>query len=303
MLLDLIRGNELSSIVLVKDNVDCIDASNVHILYNFLLNQSQRFAKVILLCYEDSPESYTHALPENIKSRIVCLDGTKHPHTWLDFHDFDQTGVDGNIKKLLEDNLPQGNGNIGIVIDSLSFHLLLRPPSFTCQFLRKLSTSQIKGYDIKQLVCGIHGDIFDENSLRLVEHTASSVLILSPSQTPSHTSICSSIHHRTSGKVLRMNEYFNVDENNIVQDLREVKSTAGTTEPGEKSIDPASNLTFNLTLKESEKEARSQLVLPYTYDKNKQDAALNQPGGGKIFYEADDVDDLDEEDPDDDLHI
>ena len=28
--------------------------------------------------------------------------------------------------------------------------------------------------------------------------------------------------------------------------------------------DPAANLTFNLTLTESEKEARSRIVLPYT---------------------------------------
>ena len=34
-------------------------------------------------------------------------------------------------------------------------------------------------------------------------------------------------------------------------------------------MDPTSNLTFNLTLSDKEKEARSQVKLPYTYDKDR----------------------------------
>lgn len=37
----------------------------------------------------------------------------------------------------------------------------------------------------------------------------------------------------------------------------------------ELQVDPAANLTFNLTLTDKEKEARSQVVLPYTYDKQR----------------------------------
>ena len=33
--------------------------------------------------------------------------------------------------------------------------------------------------------------------------------------------------------------------------------------------DPTANLTFNLSLTDKEKEARSQVKLPYTYDKNR----------------------------------
>lgn len=32
-------------------------------------------------------------------------------------------------------------------------------------------------------------------------------------------------------------------------------------------LDPTANLTFNLSLSDKEKEARSQVILPYTYNK------------------------------------
>jgi elongator complex protein 5 len=63
--------------------------------------------------------------------------------------------------------------------------------------------------------------------------------------------------------------------------------------------DPTANLTFNLNLSDSEKKAREQVVLPFM--QKGRDA--KKSGQGKIFYEAEDEDDFDEEDPDDDLNI
>ena len=63
-------------------------------------------------------------------------------------------------------------------------------------------------------------------------------------------------------------------------------------------MDPTSNLSFNLKLSQEEQVARANLTLPYTFhEKSKDDDK------GKIFYQPDDVDDFDEEDPDDDLDI
>ena len=61
------------------------------------------------------------------------------------------------------------------------------------------------------------------------------------------------------------------------------------------SFDPTANLTFNLNLSDREKQAREKVVLPF--------AKKSAAGQGRIFYEAEDEDDLDEEDPDDDLNI
>ncbi|XP_077021855.1 elongator complex protein 5 isoform X2 [Tamandua tetradactyla] len=71
-------------------------------------------------------------------------------------------------------------------------------------------------------------------------------------------------------------------------------------------VDPTTHLTFNLRLSKKEKEARDSLTLPFQFSSEKQQALLcSRPNQatGHIFYEPDAYDDLDQEDPDDDLDI
>ncbi|XP_057356941.1 elongator complex protein 5 isoform X4 [Manis pentadactyla] len=71
-------------------------------------------------------------------------------------------------------------------------------------------------------------------------------------------------------------------------------------------VDPMTHLTFNLHLSKKEREAKDSLILPFQFSSEKQQALL-YPGPGQatshIFYEPDACDDLDQEDPDDDLDI
>ena len=63
-------------------------------------------------------------------------------------------------------------------------------------------------------------------------------------------------------------------------------------------------MPFNLKLTEQEKLARSQVKLPYTFHEQSSSKAPIMAGGeAKIFYQPDDADDFDEDDPDDDLDI
>lgn len=62
-------------------------------------------------------------------------------------------------------------------------------------------------------------------------------------------------------------------------------------------------MTFNLSLTNQQKEARSNLQLPYLLDEGIKKTQLGLGKQSQIFYEADEADDLDEEDPDDDLNI
>ncbi|XP_058831415.1 elongator complex protein 5 isoform X2 [Topomyia yanbarensis] len=63
------------------------------------------------------------------------------------------------------------------------------------------------------------------------------------------------------------------------------------------SIDPASLGTFKIgDLKKEEQEAKDSLTLPFEFYKTTSE-------GGKVLYHPDAADDLDEEDPDDDLLI
>lgn len=69
-------------------------------------------------------------------------------------------------------------------------------------------------------------------------------------------------------------------------------------------VDPAANLTFDLHLSAQEKEARSQVVLPYTsVQEDGLVAVSSHKGSGKIFYEPDEEDCFGDSDPDDDLDL
>lgn len=61
---------------------------------------------------------------------------------------------------------------------------------------------------------------------------------------------------------------------------------------------PENLTTFRISLDDKEKESRDKLVLPYLPQNT-----ATASGDSKIFYEFDNVDDWDEEDPDDDLEI
>lgn len=65
--------------------------------------------------------------------------------------------------------------------------------------------------------------------------------------------------------------------------------------------DPRDNLTFNLRLTDEERAVRAQTALPYAKTQEEKQRFLQ--GTGAIYYEPDDVDDFDDEDPDDDLDI
>ncbi|XP_012581941.1 PREDICTED: elongator complex protein 5 isoform X2 [Condylura cristata] len=71
-------------------------------------------------------------------------------------------------------------------------------------------------------------------------------------------------------------------------------------------VDPTTHLTFNLHLSKEEKEAKDNLTLPFQFSSEKQQTLL-QPTPGRaishIYYEPDAYDDLDQEDPDDDLDV
>ncbi|ELK31779.1 Dermal papilla-derived protein 6, partial [Myotis davidii] len=77
-------------------------------------------------------------------------------------------------------------------------------------------------------------------------------------------------------------------------------------DPRTHPVDPTTHLTFNLHLSKKEKEAKDSLTLPFQFSSEKQQALLCRGLGqatSHIFYEPDAYDDLDQEDPDDDLDI
>ncbi|KAJ2608106.1 hypothetical protein H4S08_004573 [Coemansia sp. RSA 1365] len=73
---------------------------------------------------------------------------------------------------------------------------------------------------------------------------------------------------------------------------------------------PATNLSFNLSLTEKQRQDRANVELPYLEAQLSQNsssrptpAVAKDGGDGEIHYQLDDEDDWDEDDPDDDLEI
>ncbi|KAG7099268.1 hypothetical protein E1B28_001128 [Marasmius oreades] len=68
----------------------------------------------------------------------------------------------------------------------------------------------------------------------------------------------------------------------------------------ETAPDPTQIMSFNLQLTPSQQEARAKVPLPYVLEGQTQ--SQQQPSGA-IFYEPDSADDIDDDDPDEDLDI
>ncbi|KAG6845800.1 hypothetical protein H0H87_003854 [Tephrocybe sp. NHM501043] len=65
--------------------------------------------------------------------------------------------------------------------------------------------------------------------------------------------------------------------------------------------DPTQNVSFNLNLTSSQQESRAQVPLPYAHEGNPAKSAANTTSA--IFYDPDSADDIDDDDPDEDLDI
>lgn len=72
------------------------------------------------------------------------------------------------------------------------------------------------------------------------------------------------------------------------------------------SLDPTQNLSFNLSLTEEQQTARAQVPLPYAHTGQHHPSTPSASGpatGGIIYYDPDSADDMDDEDPDEDLDL
>ncbi|XP_053674457.1 elongator complex protein 5 [Anopheles nili] len=128
--------------------------------------------------------------------------------------------------------------------------------------------------------------------LPYLEHMADTVITFEDS---SHISL---LVKKRSGKVT--NKYYIFDYNNGSVTVVEEKHPSVTRQPTSDKVDPTPNPaalgTFKIDLKDEEVAAKNALTLPFEFYKS-------TPEGGKILYHPDAEDDLDEEDPDDDLLI
>lgn len=171
------------------------------------------------------------------------------------------------------------------------------------------------GRKITRLVVLLHGDLHQPGQLKTLHALARVLVMLEPVLEPvldsdgtSQTAVM--LHKKTGGKVIRKKEYFRVLPDFVLKPLGEPLQEAISKEERSKDdkvstkADPTASLTFNLSLSEAERKVKESVLLPYHFSEEKKSSLLQTPTGlGKIYYEPDASDDLDEEDPDDDLDI
>ncbi|KAK0478440.1 hypothetical protein IW261DRAFT_1483551 [Armillaria novae-zelandiae] len=83
--------------------------------------------------------------------------------------------------------------------------------------------------------------------------------------------------------------------------MESLKKLFGKTPVEEAAPDPTQNLSFNLNLTQSQQQARSQVPLPYAHEGKPLETPA--PTAGSILYDPDSADDIDDDDPDEDLDI
>lgn len=278
MLRRIIEENENAPFVLIKDD----DQTDGNPLLNAFITVSTKRKDSIFILQYDTPKQ---ALKDIVKySDVQLFDGVTDPLNW------NNRNYEGNIISYDLEKTTNSVGSGLFVINSLTPLLLNNSPN---ELFRQLFNLKTKKVGCK-VVALIHSEIHDSMELKIIERLADAVLTLSVYKSNKTLTSCSTFLKKPNGKLSIDNELYKIDSNFALH-VESPNDIASKETPV--TIDPASNLTFNLNLKDDEKLARQDLVLPYT-----QVTSMTQ-GGGNIIYNPDIADDFDEDDPDDDLDI
>ena len=107
-------------------------------------------------------------------------------------------------------------------------------------------------------------------------------------------------HRRVDFVLEYYEESFLIDTNSKVISIDDLNETRCRIKPSEGDLP---NLTFNLNLREEERVAKESLLLPYIKQTTLDDSMSQLQTESKVLYYPDENDDVDEDDPDDDLGI
>ncbi|CAH1239435.1 ELP5 [Branchiostoma lanceolatum] len=309
MLQQVLEGTEASSLVVIED---CVDHDGRPVFHCFCSQLAKRCESVHLFHLENPAGVFLEGA--NI-SKVQSHDGFSDPLQWEEQNrDPSSDRIDlasaldflGHLKRT-----PVKTSPVAVVIDSLTPFLQNYPGYVICRALQRLLRARLEsdGIEVSQVVAGFHGDLHDDSTAAALRHMATTwVQLQEGAESPTQGGAgfhgnCEVLHRRKSGKVIRQAEVYHISPQwSLTSRVQKAPVRPVAHVEQEAQVDPTANLTFNLRLTDTEKEARSRVVLPYMHHHRKK--APNKPAanpGGQIFYQPDDVDDFDEEDPDDDL--
>lgn len=262
--------------------------------------------RVHVLGCEVSEEEFREGLGSDANSRLLYHDLFRDPLNWSEPGDIVSEGPLGALRALCRRTDP---GPVTVALDSLSWLLFHIPCVTLCQTLHALSQRSVRPGDnalVERVrVLGLlHGELHGPGPLGALSTLAHTEVTLSGKAGRTSASI---LYRRPQQRATYQSWWFSIlpdfslDLHESLPLHSELRPDPHTTQ-----VDPRTHLTFNLRLSKKEREARDSLTLPFQFSSEKQQALLHPVPGrtsGHIFYELDAFDDVDQEDPDDDLDI
>ncbi|KAI5630563.1 elongator complex protein 5, partial [Silurus asotus] len=161
------------------------------------------------------------------------------------------------------------------------------------------------GGSVRMIFALLHMDIHQQGIVECLTHLASTVISVRPVNNTRYA-VATSSQRKKSRKVMQKEEFFSLTEDLTLS--TEIKpNQTGNVQADlhtKSEMDPTSNLTFNLHLSEVERAEKEKVALPFVFSEEKKSSLLRPGrGSGRIMYEPDSNDDIDDEDPDDDLDV
>uniref|UniRef100_A0A8C6DDH9 Elongator complex protein 5 n=2 Tax=Moschus TaxID=68410 RepID=A0A8C6DDH9_MOSMO len=293
----------LGGLVLLRDSVEWEGRS----LLKALVKKSALCGEQVhVLGCEVSEEEFREGFDSSINSRLVYHDLFRDPLSWS------KPGKvlpGGPLEALKALDKRTGSGPVTIALDSLSWLLHHLPCPTLCQTLHALSHQDScpgdtpPGEQVRVLGL-LHEELHGLGPLGALSSLAQTEVTLSGTMGQASAHI---LYQRPRQRPTHQTQWFSIlPDFSLKLQAEPLLESQPRSDPHTPSVDPTTHLTFNLHLSKKEREAKDNLTLPFQFSSEKQQALL-RPGLGQatshIFYEPDAYDDLDQEDPDDDLDV
>ncbi|XP_048221165.1 elongator complex protein 5 [Perognathus longimembris pacificus] len=257
--------------------------------------------QVHVLGCEVSEEEFREGFESVVNSRLIYHDLFKDPLNWSKTGKAYPEGPLGALRAMCRTD----SGCVTIAVDSLSWLLLHLPCTELCQTLHVLSSgNSCSGVRPPLRVLGLlHEELHGPGPLGALSSLAQTEMTIDGKMGQASVYI---LYRRPQQRPVYQSQRFSILPD-FSLDLQE--GPVGSQQQPSAHIplvDPTTHLTFNLHLSKKEREAKNNLTLPFQFSSEKQQALLRSGPGqsaSRIFYEPDVYDDLDQEDPDDDLDI
>ncbi|XP_042526711.1 elongator complex protein 5 [Dipodomys spectabilis] len=291
----------IGGLVLLRDSVEWEGRS---LLKALVKKSALSGEQVHVLGCEVSEEEFREGFESDVNSRLIYHDLFRDPLNWSKTGEAHPGGPLGALRAMCRTD----SCSITIAVDSLSWLLLHLPCTELCQTLHVLSHgNSYPGVNppVGQVrVLGLlHEELHGQGPLGALSSLAQTEVTMDGKMGQASVHI---LYRRPQQRPAYQTQWFSIlpDFNLDLQEgPLESQQQPSSHVP---LVDPTTHLTFNLHLSKKEREAKENLTLPFQFSSEKQQALL-RPGPGQssshIFYEPDVYDDLDQEDPDEDLDI